>query len=133
MSVGNVYYFNATPNAMLLLNNNHILNGNLAGTQKANGYAPNTGTIGRSSADKSGNETFGEQNKLVVSFPAGTSQEYEVDINSNEIHIERDVELYIFFNQVVLVSPEGAGDSVVITGKALSEAEVEELTQAAGA
>jgi hypothetical protein len=127
MSVGNVYYFNATPNKVELLNNNHILKESLGGIEKSTGYVAPAGTAERNSANESGNKTFGEHNKFVVSFPDGTSQEYPVTIDSNAIHIDRDVQLYIFFNQVVLVTPEGNGSATVIAGRTLSDAEIEEL------
>lgn len=132
MAVGSVYYFNATPNAMLLLNNNAILNQSLAGVSQSSSYAPSANQVARNSGQTSGNKTFGTTNTLVVSFPDGTSQTYPVNIDPNKITIDQDVQLYIFFNEVVLVDPTGTGTQSVIQGSAVSAAEVEALVTAAG-
>lgn len=133
MAAGNVYYFNATPRTMTLLNNNHILNAKVEGVQQSSGYAPSSHSEKRAAATKSEETTFGEQNTLIVSLSPGGSQEFDIEINPNEYPLEEDVELYIFYNQVVLVSSTGKAHSTVYTGKKLSDSEAEELLDQAGA
>jgi 2',3'-cyclic-nucleotide 2'-phosphodiesterase (5'-nucleotidase family) len=133
MAAGNLYYFNATPRVMTLINNNHILNAKVEGVQKSSGYAPTSNSAARVAATKSEESTFGQQNALVVSLTPGGSQEYPVDIDPNEFPLEEDLELYIFYNQVVLVSSTGKARSTVINGSPLSDSEAEALLQGAGA
>jgi len=116
--VGNVYYFNATPNGMTLLLNNHLLNGNVAGVTKAGSYKPVGNSAARNSADNSHNATFGTNNTLAVSFTAG-DQTYKFKIDPGVVAVANDVQLYIFFNQVVLVLPSGSGNDTqqVIDGQ----------------
>jgi hypothetical protein len=129
---GSVYYFNATPNAMLLLNNNHLLNANVAGIAKSGGYKAAGSSVLRDSADHTNNKTFGTDNTLVVSFPDGGSQEYPVHIDPNSVQITNDVQLYIYFNQVVLVTPTGSGQGsqLVIDGTPASERAHEAIRKA---
>jgi hypothetical protein len=116
--VGNVYYFNATPNGMTLLLNDHLLNASVAGVTKAGSYKPVGNSAPRNSADNSHNATFGTNNTLAVSFTAG-DQTYTFKIDPNVVAVSNDVQLYIFFNQVVLVLPSGAGNDtqLVINGQ----------------
>lgn len=135
-AIGSVYVFNATPNTMTLLLNNHILSGSTPGVQKTSSYQPSPQQVARNSAQGNpGNATFGAQNTLIVSFPTGTDQSYPVNINPNAVQITNDLQLYIFFNEVVLVTPTGAaGESTVIEGQQLSAQEkqqVEELVATA--
>jgi len=124
--VGNVYLFNATPNAMALILNNHVLAANVAGVQSSTSYQPSPNQVPRnSSTGNPGNATFGGTNVLIVSFPAGTSQTYDIDIDSNQVQIGNDMQLYVFFNQCVLVSPTGAGTSIVINGQASTQEHLE--------
>jgi len=132
MAAGNVYYFNATPRTMTLLNNNHILNAKVDGVQQTSGYAPSSNSEKRAAATKSEETTFGQENTLVVSLSPGGSQKYEIEIDPNEYPLEEDVELYIFYNQVVLVSSTGKAHSTVYTGAKLSDSEAEELLEQAG-
>lgn len=136
---GNVYVFNGTPNAMALILNNTILTASLAGVTQSSNYVPQQVIVARNpSPGNPGNNTFGGQNTLVVSFTSGGgSQVYPVDIDPNLIPIGNDVQLYIFFNEVVLVSPTGQanqnGQSMVVTGLELSpdeEKEVQETLEA---
>lgn len=109
---GTVYVFNGTPNAMLLILNNQILTTNLAGIQKTSNYAPQQTTAPRNpAAGNPGNAQFGGSNTLIVSFPSGTSQTYPVNIDPNQIQIDNDLQLYIFFNVVILVIPGGSASS----------------------
>jgi hypothetical protein len=123
---GNVYVFNATPNAMLLILNNHIAASNVAGVQQSNGYAPNSVSIPRNpSSSDPGQAQFGGINVLIVSFPSGTSQTYPITIDPNDQQINNDLELYIFFNECVLVSPAGTASpqgQKTIQGQTLSAA-----------
>jgi hypothetical protein len=128
---GNVYVFNATPNAMLLLLNEHVAIVNLAGIQQSNGYAPQSVTVARNPASGNpGVAQFGGTNKLTVSFPAGTAQDYPIAIDPNNQQITNDLELYIFFNECVLVSPAGTASpqgQQVISGQSLPAAHAEEI------
>ena len=125
--LGNVYVFNSTPNTMTLLLNNHILSASTSGVQKSSSYQPSPQQVQRNSASGNpGNATFGGSNELIVSFPAGSSQQYEVPV-PQDLQITNDLQLYIFFNQVVLVSPTGAGTSTVIEGTTLSDAQKEDM------
>lgn len=129
---GNVYVFNATANNMTLFLNDCPLN-SLNGVTPSNGYAPLSLTVPRNpSTDSPGNATFGGKNKLIVSFAAsgGTSQEYEIDIPSNQAPIASDLQLYIFFNEVVLLI-NGAGQNIPYQGSSLSTAQVDRITAAA--
>ncbi len=132
---GNVYVFNGTPNAMALILNNTILTASLAGVAQTSNYVPQQVIVPRNpSPGNPGNATFGGQNTLIVSFTSGGgSQVYSVDIDPNLIPIGNDVQLYIFFNEVVLVSPTGQanqnGQSMVVTGLALSKEEEEGVQQ----
>jgi hypothetical protein len=126
--IGNVYVFNATPNDMTLLLNDHILDALLTGTQETSSYAPASTKAPRNAATGNpGTATFGSQNTLVVSFPDGTSQSYPVNINPDQPQIDSDLQLYIFFNQVVLVMPSGSGSEPgqsVIKGQPPSASDV---------
>jgi hypothetical protein len=128
---GNVYVFNATPNAMLLILNNHIAAANVAGVQQSSAYAPQSVTIARNpSSGDSGQAQFGGINTLIVSFPSGTSQTYPIVIDPNDQQINNDLELYIFFNECVLVSPAGTASpqgQKNIQGQALSAAHAADL------
>lgn len=105
---GYVYVFNATTNLMTLTLNAHpVPNGTLYGTTKSSNYKPNPAPIKRVSG--SGNPQvaqFGGQNQLVVSFPTGGSQQYEVDINATlQNQLGLNLQLYIFYTVAVLVWP----------------------------
>jgi hypothetical protein len=132
---GNVYVFNATPNAMLLLLNNHIAASNLAGTQQSSSYAPQSVSVLRNPASGDpGVAQFGGVNSLVVSFPAGTSQTYPIVIDPNNLQIDNDLQLYIFFNECVLVSPAGNAtpeQQKNISGTSLSKEQAEALVNEA--
>lgn len=118
MAIGNVYVFNTTSNAMNLILNNHIVSGQLNGVTSSNGYTPTTLSIPRNpSSGNPGNATFGGQNTLIVSFPDGTAQSYTVNIDPSIIPITGDLQLYIFFNILVLLSP-GVSNQTVITASA---------------
>ncbi|HEX6038058.1 hypothetical protein [Longimicrobium sp.] len=104
MATGNVYLFNTTANSMALLLNNHILTVSLPGVTSSNGYTPTNISAARNPASGNpGTATFGGQNVLIVSFPDGSSQQYNVDIPLSSAPITQDLQLYLFFNQVVLV------------------------------
>lgn len=130
---GNVYVFNGTPNTMALILNNTILSLSLAGVQQSSNYVPQQIIVARNPATNSNNATFGTDNTLIVSFSSGGggSQTYSVDIDPNLIPITSDVQLYIFFNEVVIVSPTGQanqnGQSQLVTGLALSEPQQQEV------
>jgi len=128
-AIGSVYVFNATPNAMALLLNNHILSASTPGVQKSSSYQPSPQQVQRNPASGNpGNATFGGENTLIVSFLQGTSQQYPVTISA-DLQINNDLQLYIFFNEVVLVTPTGAGESSVIMGQALTAEQEKELEQ----
>ncbi|HYP40374.1 MAG TPA: hypothetical protein VEX13_08430 [Chloroflexia bacterium] len=108
VSPGYVYVFNATTNLMTLTLNAHpVPNGTLYGTTQSSNYKPNPAPIKRVSG--SGNPQvaqFGGQNQLVVSFPTGGSQQYEVDINATlQNQLGLNLQLYIFYTAAVLVWP----------------------------
>jgi len=131
-AVGNVYVFNATPNTMTLILNAHLLSASTAGVQKSSSYQPSPQQVQRNAAGGNpGNATFGGQNQLLVSFPQGTSQQYPVTIDSNAVQIGNDLQLYIFFNEVVLVTPTGTGESTVIEGQALTAQQQEDVDRLA--
>jgi hypothetical protein len=132
MSAGNVYVFNATPKAMDLYLNNHELARGVAGVKQSASYQPTANQAARSPASKSEVAQFGSENELVVSFPIGGSQRYTVNIDPNQTPLEDDLQLYVFFNQVVLVSPTGAGHSIVLVGTAILADELDRLEQRAG-
>jgi hypothetical protein len=132
MAAGSLYYFNATPRTMMLLNNNHLLNAKVEGVQQTSGYAPATHSEKRAAATESEETTFGKKNTLVVSLSPGGSQRYEIEIDPNEYPLEEDLVLYIFYNQVVLVSASGKAHSTVYSATKLSDSEAEELLQQAG-
>lgn len=113
---GNVFVFNATPNTMTLFLNQHVLKLSVQGVQQSNSYAPTPISVARSPADNPGAALFGSTNLLVVSFDAGGAQDYSVPIDPNTLPITADLQLYIFFNDVVLVSPTGSGTASVIKG-----------------
>jgi hypothetical protein len=127
MADGNVYVFNATPNTMTLLLNNHILKASVPGVQQSNQYTPTPLVVARNPADNPGVAQFGTNNTLIVSFDDGGSQQYPVPIDPNKIPITEDLQLYIFFNEVVLVDATGAGHSTVIQGTAADQAEVDRI------
>lgn len=127
---GNVYVFNATPNTMSLFLNEHLLKAGVTGVQASNQYTPSAITVARNPADHAGVAQFGSENELVVSFDAGGSQEYSVPIDPNELPITDDLQLYIFFNQVVLVTPTGAGKSDVIVGNPTPQGKLQALAAA---
>lgn len=129
--VGNVYVFNGTPNTVTLILNGQPISGTLTGIAQSSGYAANSTTVGRSpSPGNPGNNTFGGQNSLIVSFTGGGAQTYPVNIPLGEAQINSDLQLYVFYNEVILVLPSGTagpgGSSQVIVGSAVPE---EELAQ----
>lgn len=108
VSPGYVFVFNATTSTVTLLLNSHAVpNGTLYGTSKSSNYKPNPISVKRVSG--SGNPqipSFGGQNQLVVSFPTGGSQQYEVDINPTlQDQLGVNLQLYIFYTAAVLVWP----------------------------
>jgi hypothetical protein len=128
---GNVYVFNATPNVMSLFLNQHLLKASVPGVLQANSYAPTPISVARNPADNPGVAQFGSINDLVVSFDAGGAQDYPVPIDPNSLPITADLQLYIFFNEVVLVSPTGTGTASVIVGTPTSVAKLDELKEQA--
>jgi hypothetical protein len=124
---GNVYVFNATPNTMSLFLNQHLLKASVQGVQQSNSYAPTPISVPRNPADNPGVAQFGSTNDLVVSFDAGGAQDYSVPIDPNVLPITADLQLYIFFNEVVLVTPTGSGTASVINGTPTSASKLEEL------
>jgi hypothetical protein len=127
MPVGNVYVFNATPNTVSLFLNQHLLKASVAGVTQSNQYAPTPIAVQRNPADHAGVAQFGTDNELIVSFDAGGAQDYSITIDPNAVPITADLQLYIFFNQVVLVTPDGSGQSTVITGVSTSAAKLDAL------
>lgn len=125
---GNVYVFNATPNTMSLFLNNHLLKASVPGVLQSNQYAPTPLSVARNPADNPGVAQFGSTNDLVVSFDAGGSQDYSVPIDPNQLPITVDLQLYIFFNEVVLVTPTGSGEADVIQGSPTSAEKLAELS-----
>jgi hypothetical protein len=118
MAIGNVHVFNATPNNMALILNNHVLAANIAGAQSAQNHQPSPSQASRNRADGNPGVTqFSGDNTLIVSFPDGTSQTYPVKIPTSEVD-DDDLQLHIFFNQLVLVTPSGDRTSIVIEGTA---------------
>jgi hypothetical protein len=116
-----VFVFNATPNAMVLLLNQHVLTLNLSGVQSSNGYAPQTIAVQRNAASGNpGVAQFASVNNLIVSFPNGTAQTYTIVIDPAQLQINSDLQLYIFFNEVVLVTPTGSAGQ---TGQAPLQAQ----------
>jgi hypothetical protein len=108
VSPGYVYVFNATTTLMTLTLNAHpVPNGTLYGTSQSSNYKPNPAPIKRVSGSGNPNiAQFGGQNQLVVAFPTGGSQQYEVDINAalqNQLGV--NLQLYIFYTAAVLVWP----------------------------
>ena len=132
--LGSVYYFNATPYTVMLINNLHLLNAKVAGITQAGSYVPNGSSESRNSADNSNDATFGTNNSLAVSYPHG-GQTYPVKIDPGQAQIGTDVQLYIFFNEVVLVLPSGAGtgSQQVFQGQPSSKEEMELFEQHGGA
>jgi hypothetical protein len=124
---GNVYVFNATPNTMSLFLNQHLLKASVQGVQQSNSYAPTPISVARNPADNPGVAQFGSTNDLVVSFDAGGAQDYSVPIDPNVLPITADLQLYIFFNEVVLVTPTGSGTASVINGTPTLASKLEEL------
>jgi hypothetical protein len=124
---GNVYVFNATPNTMSLFLNQHLLKASVQGVQQSNSYAPTPISVPRNPADNPGVAQFGSTNDLVVSFDAGGAQDYTVPIDPNTLPITADLQLYIFFNEVVLVSPTGSGTASVISGSPTSSEKLSQL------
>ena len=135
--MGQVYVFNATPNAMVLLLNQHVLTLNLNGVQQSSGYAPQSIAVPRNAASGNpGVAQFAGINNLIVSFPSGTSQTYNVVIDPTQLQLGVDLQLYIFFNQVVLVSPSGSagqvGQAQMLQGTALSSNFVQSMVSPRG-
>jgi hypothetical protein len=124
---GNVYVFNATPNVMSLFLNEHLLKASVPGVLQSNSYTPTPLSVARNPADNPGVAQFGSTNDLVVSFDAGGAQDYAVPIDPNSLPITVDLQLYIFFNEVVLVSPTGSGTASVISGAPTSEDKLDKL------
>ena len=132
MAIGNVYVFNTTSNAMNLILNNHIVTGQLSGVTSSNGYAPTSLSIPRNpSSGNPGNATFGGQNNLIVSFPDGTAQSYTVNIDPSQIPITGDLQLYIFFNILVLLTPGISNQTVITAGSTFSATEFTSVRNAA--
>jgi hypothetical protein len=127
MADGNVYVFNATPNTMSLFLNNHLLKTSVSGVTQSASYAPTPFSVSRNPADHSGVAQFGTYNEFIVSFDAGGSQSYSITIDPNQLSITSDLQLYIFFNEVVLVTPTGDGESTVIVGQPASQPQLDEL------
>ncbi|HEX8219972.1 MAG TPA: hypothetical protein VF914_12285 [Chloroflexia bacterium] len=129
--MGNVYVFNATTNDMSLFLNNHPVTGTLTGAAQATSYKPNVVSIPR--VPGSGNPqiaSFGGQNTLIVVFPAGGSQQYNVNVNQTlQNQQATDLQLYIFYTDAVLVSPgaqqdNSSGESSVLQGEAVPAGQV---------
>jgi hypothetical protein len=130
--IGNVYVFNTTANAMNLILNNHLVPGQLNGVTSGNGYVPTSVSVQRnSSSGNPGNATFGGQNNLIVSFPDGTAQSYNVDINPSVIPITGDLQLYIFFNILVLLAPGVSNQTVITANQTFSASEFANLKSTA--
>ncbi|MGA7730224.1 MAG: hypothetical protein WCD37_03015 [Chloroflexia bacterium] len=128
ISPGYVYVFNATTNLMTLTLNAHLVpNGTLYGTSQASKYKPNPAPIRRVSGSGNPNiAQFGGQNQLVVAFPTGGSQQYEVDINATlQNQLGQNLQLYIFYTVAVLVWPgqqeSQPGQSQVLVPQAVSQ------------
>lgn len=129
--MGNVYVFNATTNDMSLFLNNHPVTGTLTGAAQSTSYKPNVVSIPR--VPGSGNPqiaSFGGQNTLIVVFPAGGSQQYNVNVNQTlQNQQATDLQLYIFYTDAVLVSPgaqqdNSSGESMVLQGEAVAAGQV---------
>ncbi|HYN84645.1 MAG TPA: hypothetical protein VER32_05285 [Pyrinomonadaceae bacterium] len=106
MATGNVYIFNATPNQIGLFLNQYPLN-SINGVASTNAYAPNSQTVARNpSPGNPGVAQFGGQNSLLVNFPStgGQALVYTINIPSTTYNLSQDLQLYIFFDEVVLVS-----------------------------
>jgi hypothetical protein len=130
---GNVYVFNTTNAQLQLILNNTVVSTTLAAVTQSGGYAPSTVTIARNpSTGNPGTNQFGGSNVLIVSYwsGGGTSQIFQVSIDSTQNPFAAYLQLYIEFNIAVLVSQGGQGKSIsggtqVLTGTPVSDAEVQ--------
>lgn len=116
--MGNVYVFNATTNDMTLILNNHPVSGTLSAAAQSTSYKPNVVSIARvPGSGNPGTANFGGQNVLIVSFPSGGSQLYNVNVNTTlQNQQATDLQLYIFYTDAVLVSPGQQQDNPTDNG-----------------
>ncbi len=129
---GNVYVFNATPYQIPYLILNNFPSGSLQPIAQSSGYAAASVTIARNpSPGNPGLGQFGGKNTLVVDFTSGTSQQYPVNIDPNQMQINSDLQLYLFYSSAVLVGPLGAATQIVIQGQPLSSQQIEEIRRKA--
>jgi hypothetical protein len=99
--MSHVYVFNATPVDMRLTLNGRLV-GDLHGTMHLHDHTPQTMVIARDESTKPGH--FGPKNTLVVTPEAGPSQVYRFSIGP-ELPTGVELQLYLFFKDIVLVSP----------------------------
>lgn len=112
MNTGSVYYFNATPSQLVLINNGFMLNAGIPGVQPTSGYVPVGNEAPRSPGSVSGSSAFGTTNSLVAMLPDGSGRSYVVTIDPQQIPIFDDLQLYVYVNELVLVSPDGMATSI---------------------
>lgn len=115
MANGNVYVFNCTPYSMnIILDLAFPGPGNpTAANAQSTNYAPQSQIVPRSSAASSpGQAAFaGTTTMSVILGGVGQPMTYQVVIDNKAVRLALDLQLYVFNNMAILVTPDGSGTS----------------------
>ena len=131
--MSNVVIFNTTANSVqIVLNNAYPGTGPIAAVASTNSWAPNSQSIARSpAAGDPGTLAFGTSTRLsVLQGGSGQSTVYDVEIPQATNPLSVDVQLYVFYDRLVLVSPQSTSEqglTTVVQGAKLSHEEAEKL------
>ncbi|MDT3395910.1 hypothetical protein RKE29_04500 [Streptomyces sp. B1866] len=106
-NAGKVYIFNATPYQVTMVLNNKAIMSPLNGIKVENEYKAEVKPVKRNPADHSGTNEFGTYNTLAVSYDDGNPVPFPVTIYQSDHPIGQDLQLYLFEDQVTLVSKDG--------------------------
>jgi hypothetical protein len=125
MSEGNVQVFNATPYSVTLFVNNYVL-GRVPGASGPS-YTPPSVVAVRTPGHLGPGPQFGTESTVVVAFEQ-SAVDFTVTIDPNQVPINADVQLFLAFDNALLVLPNS---SVAISGSAGDLEKVQELKQSA--
>jgi hypothetical protein len=123
--MGNVQIFNATPYNVNLLVNEYVL-GEVPGAGGP-GYTPASIVAARAPGDVGAGPQFAAKNTLIVAFEQ-TAVDFVVEIDPNQVPPNADVQLYLAFDNALLVL---GNSSVAIPGSPGDLAKAQELKQSA--
>jgi hypothetical protein len=105
---GQVYVFNAMPEPVTLLLNDHLVAVSIPGVSQADGYRASEVAVPRSPETVPSSGTFGTQNVVVAAIAGGPAFTFQIGIDPTRVPPNADLQLYIAFGDALLVTGHDA-------------------------